>query len=337
MAAPAAVLAVKAALATASDKRARTVIASVAAAVLTPFILIIVVIMSALSGTSSHNNAAVDLAFHGGYLSSQLPADYRMYIEKMRDSFTDLDTALSEINGMVVDGEVDAYRVKAIFYSLFFGADQPRMNDGDYRAFADCFVVYEEREDEDGGTYTVAVPITDLETVYANLAAALGQTISAEEKSNAQRIYAIAKYGQGGTGSGLIPGAAMGDGSYAALIAEGEKYLGFPYVWGGSTPATSFDCSGFVCWVYTQSGVYNLPRTTAQGIFDQCAVVPRDEAKPGDLVFFTGTYASGSPVSHIGIYVGGGRMLHCGSPIQYTSIETNYWRQHFYSFARLPG
>lgn len=336
MAAPAAVLAVKAALVAATDKRTWTAIATVVAAILTPFILIVVVIMSALSGTSSHNNAAVDLAFHGGYLSSKLPADYRMYIEKMRESFVDLDTALSEINGMAEVTEVDAYQVKAIFYSLFFGADQPRMNDGDYREFADCFVTYEEREDADGGTYTVAVPIADLETVYASLSSVLGKTVTAEEKANAQRIYVLAKYGQASPGSGLPPGAAMGDGSYAALIAEGEKYLGFPYVWGGSTPQTSFDCSGFVCWVYTQSGVYNLPRTSAQGIFDQCAVVAKDEARPGDLIFFTGTYASSTPVSHIGIYVGENKMLHCGSPIQYTSTETNYWKSHYYAMGRLP-
>lgn len=336
MAAPAAVLAVKAALVAATDKRTWMAMASVVAAALTPFILIIVVIMSALSGTTSHNNAAVDLAFHGGYLSSKLPADYRMYIEKMRESFTDLDTALTEITGMTEDTEVDAYQVKAIFYSLFFGADQPRMNDGDYREFADCFVTYEEREDEDGETDTVAVPITDLETVYTNLSAILGKTITAEEKANAQRIYGIAKYGQVSPGSGLPPGAAMGDGSYASLIAEAEKYLGYPYAWGGSTPATSFDCSGFVCWVYTQSGVYSLPRTTATGIYNQCAIVPRDEAQPGDLIFFTRTYACTSPVSHVGIYVGGKKMIHCGSPIQYADITTNYWRDHFFAFGRLP-
>ena len=337
MAAPAAVLAVRAALAAATDKRSRTAIASVVAAILTPFILIVVVIMSALSGTTAHNNAAVDLAFHGGYLSSSLPADYRMYIEKMRDSFTDLDAALSDINAMAEGGEVDAYQVKAIFYSLFFGADQPRMNDGDYREFADCFVTYEERDDGEDGTYTVAIPITDLETVYANLSAALGQNITAENKSNAQRIYLLAKYGQVSPGSGLPPGAAMGDGSYAALIAEAEQFLGYPYVFGGSTPQTSFDCSGFVCWVYTQSSVYNLPRTTATGIYNQCAIVSRDEAKPGDLIFFTKTYVCTGPVSHVGIYVGDGKMLHCGSPIQYTSIDTNYWREHFYAFGRLPS
>ena len=182
----------------------------------------------------------------------------------------------------------------------------------------------------------MAVPTTDLETVYENLSAILGKTVTAEEKANAQRIYVLAKYGQVSPGSGLPPGAAMGDGSYAALIAEGEKYLGFPYVWGGSTPQTSFDCSGFVCWVYTQSGVYNLPRTTAAGIYNQCAIVPREEARPGDLIFFTQTYACDGPVSHVGIYVGGGKMLHCGSPIQYTSTETDYWKSHYYAVGRLP-
>ena len=91
-------------------------------------------------------------------------------------------------------------------------------------------------------------------------------------------------------------------------------------VWGGSSPSTSFDCSGFVCWVYTASGVHNLPRTTAQGIYNQCAIISPSEAKPGDIIFFTGTYDSPGPVSHVGIYVGDGMMLHCGSPcLLYTS------------------
>ena len=132
-----------------------------------------------------------------------------------------------------------------------------------------------------------------------------------------------------------IPGEALSAPSFAALIAEAEKYLGYPYVWGGSSPSTSFDCSGFVCWVYTHSGVHNLPRTTAQGIYNQCAIVPRSEAKPGDIIFFTGTYASAGAVSHVGIYVGDGMMIHCGSPIQYANINTSYWQQHFYAFGRL--
>lgn len=109
-----------------------------------------------------------------------------------------------------------------------------------------------------------------------------------------------------------IPGEALNDPDFAALIAEAEKYLGYPYVWGGSSPSTSFDCSGFVCWVYTHSGVHNLPRTTATGIYNQCAIVPKSEARPGDLIFFTRTYDTPKPVSHVGIYVGDGMMIHCG-------------------------
>lgn len=132
-----------------------------------------------------------------------------------------------------------------------------------------------------------------------------------------------------------IPGEALDDPAFAALMAEATKYIGWPYVWGGSSPSTSFDCSGFVCWVYTASGVHNLPRTTAQGIYNQCAIISPTEAKPGDIIFFTGTYDSPGPVSHVGIYVGDGMMLHCGSPIQYANINSSYWQTHFYAFGRL--
>ena len=130
-------------------------------------------------------------------------------------------------------------------------------------------------------------------------------------------------------------GLPMGDGSYAALIAEAEQFLGYPYVWGGSSPATSFDCSGFVCWTYTQSGVHSIPRTTAQGIYNLCTPVSPAEAQPGDLIFFTGTYSAPHPVTHVGIYVGNGLMLHCGDPIGYASINTSYWQSHFYSYGRI--
>ena len=132
-----------------------------------------------------------------------------------------------------------------------------------------------------------------------------------------------------------IPGEALDDPAFAALMEEATKYIGWPYVWGGSSPSTSFDCSGFVCWVYTASGVHNLPRTTAQGIYNQCAIISHSEAKPGDIIFFTGTYDSPGPVSHVGIYVGDGMMLHCGSPIQYANINSSYWQTHFYAFGRL--
>ena len=196
MAAPAAVLAAKAILAAASDKRVQTAIATVVAAVLTPFILIIVMILCVMSGAAGHNNAAASLVFSGGNVSAGLPADYQMYIEKMQGSFSELDAVLAEINGMAEGGNVDGYRVKAVFYSLFFGAEQPRMNDDDYRGFADCFVTYEEQEDEEGETYVVAAPITDMETVYGNLSALLGRGVTDEDKANAQRIYVLVKYGQ---------------------------------------------------------------------------------------------------------------------------------------------
>ena len=143
-----------------------------------------------------------------------------------------------------------------------------------------------------------------------------------------------------GNGSGYdpgsdytVPGEALSDPAFAALITEAEKYLGFPYVWGGSSPSTSFDCSGFVCWVYTHSGVHNLPRTTANGILNQCARVSSADARPGDLIFFQGTYNT-SGASHVGIYVGNGMMIHCGDPIKYASINTPYWQQHFLTFGR---
>ena len=132
-----------------------------------------------------------------------------------------------------------------------------------------------------------------------------------------------------------IPPDALTDPDFAALIREAEKYLGYPYVWGGSSPSTSFDCSGFVCWVPRESGVYNIGRTTAQGIFNQCAIIPPSEARPGDIIFFTGTYASSGAVSHVGIYVGNGMMIHCGNPIQYASVNSSYWTGHFYAYGRL--
>lgn len=133
-----------------------------------------------------------------------------------------------------------------------------------------------------------------------------------------------------------VPPEALSDERFAAMLHEAEKYLGMPYVWGGSSPSTSFDCSGFVCWVLNQSGAMSIERTTATGIYNRCTVIPKSEAKPGDLIFFTGTYNSPGPISHIGIYVGDGMMVHAGDPIQFASIESNYWKQHFYAFTRIP-
>ncbi len=141
----------------------------------------------------------------------------------------------------------------------------------------------------------------------------------------------------GSGGGNAIPPDSYDDATVQALMEEAAKYLGYPYVWGGSSPSTSFDCSGFVCWVFTNSGVHNLPRTTAQGIYDQCSPVSAADAKAGDIIFFTGTYNSPGAVSHVGIYCGNGVMIHCGDPIKYASINTSYWQSHFYAFGRLSG
>ena len=129
-----------------------------------------------------------------------------------------------------------------------------------------------------------------------------------------------------------VPGEYLDDETFAAMLSEAQKYIGYPYVWGGSSPATSFDCSGYLSWVINHSG-WNVGRQTAQGLYNLCT--PVSSPRPGDLVFFKGTYNT-SGVSHCGIYVGDGRMLHCGDPIGYANLNTNYWQSHFYAYGRLP-
>lgn len=160
-----------------------------------------------------------------------------------------------------------------------------------------------------------------------------------ETKGNKPDVFGENIYTPSGNGEYTdyeIPPEALSDERFAAMISEAEKYLGYPYVWGGSSPSTSFDCSGFVCWVINQSGVGSVGRTTAQGIFNYTTPIAPSEAKPGDIIFFTGTYDSGSAVSHVGIYAGNGMMIHCGNPISYTSVNSSYWQQHFYAYGRLP-
>ena len=129
-----------------------------------------------------------------------------------------------------------------------------------------------------------------------------------------------------------VPREYLDDETFAAILSEAEKYIGYPYVWGGSSPATSFDCSGYVSWVINHSG-WNVGRLGAQGLYNICT--PTSNPKPGDLVFFVGTYDTAG-VSHCGIYVGDGMMIHCGDPIQYANLNTSYWQSHFYAYGRLP-
>ena len=144
----------------------------------------------------------------------------------------------------------------------------------------------------------------------------------------------IGKYVEGSYTDYDIPPEALDDEVFAAIIKEAEKYLGYPYVWGGSSPSTSFDCSGFVSWVINHSG-WDVGRLGAQGLFNICTPVSSANVKPGDLVFFTGTYDTPG-VSHVGIYVGNNMMIHCGDPISYANLNSNYWQSHFYRYGRLP-
>ena len=142
----------------------------------------------------------------------------------------------------------------------------------------------------------------------------------------------------GGSADYEIPPEALADADFAALIKEAEKYLGYPYVWGGSNPSESFDCSGFVCWVLNKSGTANVRRTNAYGLYGMSTVISSEDVQPGDLIFFTGDRAAeiGHPVTHVGIYIGNRMMIHCASGgVQYSSINTPYWTKNFYAFGRI--
>ena len=161
-----------------------------------------------------------------------------------------------------------------------------------------------------------------------------------ETQGNRPELFGGVSVGYGSDGSGEagidyeVPAEALGDPEFAAMLEEAEKYLGTPYVWGGSLPETGFDCSGYVCWVLNQSG-WDVGRTTANGLWQQSAKVSEHEAKPGDLVFFQGTYDTPG-ASHVGIYVGDGMMISAGDPIKYSNIHSSYWDKHLLGFGRIP-
>ena len=209
----------------------------------------------------------------------------------------------------------------------------------------------ETRTDSEGNEYEVEVPynyyILHVDLENFNLSH-VPVYIMGEEQLSLYAVYMsslgnrpdlfpqsgyVSKYYENPPADYEVPAALLNsDEQFARLVDEAEKYLGFPYVWGGSSPETSFDCSGFVSYVLTNSGLYNTGRLGAQGLYN--ISTPVSNPQPGDLVFFTGTYDTPG-VSHCGIYVGNGMMIHCGDPISYTSIETSYWQSHLYAFGRL--
>lgn len=339
MADPATITAIaKAAAAALSDERMRKTIGWTVAAVLSPLILMIVLICSLLSGTANHNNTAVELCFHGGAIPGSMPADYREYIGDMRQSFTLIDSAIATVNAQMEDGDsLDAYRVKAIFYSLFFGAESPSRLE--HRKYVDCFVAYEERtrtvENEDGTTseetYTVAVPITSLPAIYNNIRSLFGEAITYEDQANASEIYYRALYGTaapiesddsamwedwipdqlGGFFSDL-PAGETG----VEAVRLGLSRLGDPYSQEKRGQGSYTDCSYLVQWVYKKLGI-NLPGTAAaQGKYcvDNGLTISKSSLAPGDLVFWShkpnGRFMN---ITHVGIYAGDGKVVDASS------------------------
>lgn len=339
MADPATITAIaKAAAAALSDERMRKTIGWTIAAILSPLIFTIVLTCSLLSGTANHNNTAVELCFHGGAIPGSMPADYREYIGDMRQSFTLIDSAIATVNAQMEDGDsLDAYRVRAIFYSLFFGAESPSRLE--HRKYVDCFVAYEERtrtvENEDGTTseetYTVAVPITSLPAIYNNIRSLFGEAITYEDQANASEIYYRALYGtaapiesdDSAMWEDWIPDQL--DGFFSDLPAGetgveavrlGLSRLGAPYSQEKRGQGSYTDCSYLVQWVYKKLGI-NLPGTAAaQGKYcvDNGLTISKSSLAPGDLVFWShkpnGRFMN---ITHVGIYAGDGKVVDASS------------------------
>lgn len=299
----------------AGDRRTRAFIASVIAGVVLLFILPILAIVSVFNTEAGYSREIAKIVFDGGPIPADASEEMTRYMEEMIEAFETIDIVLEESDA---EG-FDDIKIKSFFYILYFTEDLSEYDEEFYEGFVECFI---NKENDEG--------------ICTALENYLSYDFSDKEKEEIRSLYLFIKYGYSVTDKVFgVPGEAFDDETFGRLMSEATKYIGFPYVWGGSSPGTSFDCSGFVCWVYTHSGIHNLPRTTAQGIYNQCAPVSKEELKPGDLVFFTGTYQSNNPVTHIGIYVGDNQMLHCGDPIGYANLGNSYWIKHFYGYGRL--
>lgn len=328
----------KATAATLSNERIRKTIGWIIVAILSPIILVIVLVCSLLSGTAKHNNTAVEMSFYAGGIPGSMPVDYREYIGDMQHSFTLIDDAIAVVNTHMEDGGgLDDYWVKAIFYSLFFGAESPsRM---EHQKYVDCFVTYEERtrtmELDDGTTseetYTVAVPIESLPEIYNNIRNLFKRAITYEDQANANEIYYRALYGIGApienddstmwedwTPEQLddifsdLPAGEIG----TEAVRLGLSRLGDPYSQERRGQGSYTDCSYFAQWVYKKLGV-NLPGTAAeQGRYcvDQGLTISKSNLAPGDLVFWShkpnGRYLN---ITHVGIYAGNGKVVDASS------------------------
>ena len=329
---PAAVILLKKTAALAHDERLRTLLLSVLTGVVIAVVLPMLIIVSIFNAEAGYSREIAKIVFDGGPIPNEVSEELAGYMEEMIEAFQIIDDLIDEMEDTETDEDteeseesedegLDRIKIKSFFYILYFTKDLSEFDEDFYTDFIECF---ENTEDD--------------AEIYEALEESLDYTFSDVEKEEIRSLYLYIKYGFSATDQITgIPGEAFDDETFARLMEEATKYIGFPYVWGGSSPSTSFDCSGYVCWVYTHSGVYDLPRTTAQNIYNRCVPVSKEELKPGDLVFFTGTYQTSNPVSHIGIYVGDNQMLHAGDPIGYASLGNSYWIKHFYSYGRLSG
>lgn len=338
------------------------------------FLLLIVMIFTGLSSCAAIIQGGVSSIVGTSYTAEdeairEVEADYKELESGLREEIADIETDYP-------DYDEYQYHLDEIGHDPFALASYLTAKLYDYtreEAQAEIQALFEKQytltlreeiqtryrtetttDPETGETTTEEIPydyyILHVTLTNKNIETLAGELLTPEQKEMFD-IYMETKgnkpdvfgedYATGTPGGGEytdyeIPPEALSDERFAAMIAEAEKYLGYPYVWGGSSPSTSFDCSGFVCWVINHSGVGSVGRTTAQGIFNYTTPIAPSEAKPGDIIFFTGTYDSGSAVSHVGIYVGNGMMIHCGNPISYASVNTPYWQSHFYAYGRLP-
>ena len=256
MALPAAALAAKAALVLATDKRTWKAVGVIIAAAVTPMIIVVVCILGLVSGTAEHNNAALNLTFNGGAIPASMPAEYQTYITEMRDCFAALEAAVADIGSECEweeDSALDMIRVKAVFYALYFGDDNLTLRASEARRFVDCFIEYEGRtrivEDEDGEEieeeYTVAIPIADLQTAYANVGAHIGRTLTPEDMANINEIYLRVTHGDFSTGFGSVS-LTGGANNTHALIAELTADDTSPAPTGGYSSPIPGDWSGLV-------------------------------------------------------------------------------------------
>lgn len=324
----------KAAIAVGTNKKVWTGIASVIAALCLPFILIIVCILSIASGGADHNRSAVRLAFEGGTIPSGMPADYREHIGQMQESFGELDTVLGEIDNMTEGELTDRYLVKAVFYSLYFGADRVRLEASDYQRFAECFVNYEERtktiENPDGSeseeTYVVAVAVTDKVELFEKISTDYGTSLTYEQQSNAVNVWYLAKYNttapqEGDAFEDWSGWSVSGEVTYYDLPASevGGKVvelamsrLGHPYSQTYRGKGNYTDCSYLTMWCYRHAGI-TIPGTAAeQGRYmvEHDLTIAKEDLQPGDLVFWShkpnGRFMN---ITHVGIYAGNGMVV----------------------------